>query len=82
MISFVIHGPPVSAARPRLSRGRTFDPKSAERKKVEAFIREELILQNWELTENLVGVHFEFYLQHYPNTPNTCLLYTSPSPRD
>ena len=22
------------------------------------------------------------YLRDYPNTPNTCLLYTSPSPRD
>ena len=63
MISFVVHGPPVAAARPRLSRGKTYDPRSAERKQVEAIIREELILRDWELTENLVGVHFEFYLK-------------------
>lgn len=63
MISFVVHGPPVAAARPRLSRGKTYDPRSAERKQVEAIIREELLTQGWELSSNLLAFHLEVYQQ-------------------
>ena len=55
-----------------------FDPDNATATLTTAKIEE--YLDN--IGEEAILLIFDSSLQESPNTPNTCLLYTSPSPRD
>ena len=60
---FTVWGEPTAAARPRLSKGRTYNPKAEQQKAFQRKCREELAVLGWtEPSGNLFRVHLELYL--------------------